>query len=795
MHKWFGLLFAILLIGCKRDVVLITSTPNVTEFVTLPTETAAPLTSTPTTIPTALPTETAAHPTVTQTPTPSPEPNEQFMRPTLPPVTEEAEDSAEHYSLRTWADAEAATLVSLMSNYADGFMADRKLYASYGSRGRKQIIEVGHEFILRYPNSPYRTEVEWQMVDASTYYPSRALDEMLAKLIASDLNTGIVTLETLDVYLQTHGLQISLNDCQGCPSSFSIPNLLGDGREILFLPIERSTSHFEGGVLIAIWQDADEQFILTPIISQWAAVTHFSGGIGNYEARHITGDTQPEFLVKLWGGSGSMLWSSLHMYRWDGEKFAKLAGTPFNFNGGIFGDQWQFVEGDDPSRLQVVRTYSGIMTTIYEWTGDLYETVEFTWESVPFDPTDTPFPSPWIQWEIERGNYTEVIAYLKEALHMPVSSYKPFSPKYYYIMRFLLGINYAYLEDEEMARSVFETLRDEASPPEFIGFSQAAEAFLEQYEGLDTTYEGCNAAYDVLLVTELEFLGIVEMSLCAFDKLFVEKLNQYDGMGSLFDYVDAVEIIHSQQLDLNKDGRLDWLIAISHPTLSDHADVEMWAVLQTDAGIEVVKLTTFWTRKEKAETILAETHSFPLLDTPLISVLWNDDFHLLQLIHGEEGWEIKLHTRNGFATDYSLQMVENDLQFDLFLDSVASYERIDRITYRWDAEIEEFVEMNRHAPNSLGVPFQEALDSAETFILENDDFATAIPILTTIADEFEPVDDFGRGFSLPKTLYLLGLAHEMQGNEAQAVAAYWRLWHDYPTDPYALMAATKLEKK
>jgi hypothetical protein len=31
---------------------------------------------------------------------------------------------------------------------------------------------------------------------------------------------------------------------------------------------------------------------------------------------------------------------------------------------------------------------------------------------------------------------------------------------------------------------------------------------------------------------------------------------------------------------------------------------------------------------------------------------------------------------------------------------------------------------------SLGVPFSEALDSAETLIFENGDFATAVPILT-----------------------------------------------------------------
>lgn len=788
----FLLLF--LLAACSRAVppTSVAGNTAVPTHTLQPTEmkTETAVAATPSITPTSTHTPTLT-PAPTFTPIATPEtPLRVFVPPTLPPITEEAGNSDELYRLRASSDAEAAALVSLMADYANGFMSNWELYDWYGDLGRQEIIEMGREFILRYPNSTYRTEVEWQMVDASTYFPSRELNELLVNLIAADLNAGIVTLETLDMYLRPHGLQVSLQNCQSCsPFPTSIPNLLGDGREIPLFLIERQTRDIDGAVLIAIWQDADAKFIVTPILTQWAASNRFSGGISNYEARHITGDSQPEILLEVWGHSGSMIGIGLYMYRWDGEKFVELAGTPFGFPGGSLGNQWEFVEGDDPSRLQIISPYYGT-TTIYEWTGNTYETVEVTIEDVPPDTTNNYFASEWIERKIGQENYTEVIAYLEEALQSPVREGD------HYAMRFILGMNYVYLEDEVMARSVFEALRDETSPPELIGFSQAAEAFLAHYDGLESAYMACSAAYDVLLAAELELVQMTELtSLCAFDKLFVEKLSQYDGIGNVFDYVDAAEIIYTQQHDLNGDGQIDWLLALLHPTLFTQSGVQVWAALQMDEGTEVVRLTTLRSSEEQVEEFITEIHLLPLFDTPMITILSNNTFYLLQLRQGEAGWETKLHINYGVTTDYSLQMVENHLQVNLFFDAATSSEGVDRITYQWDAEMEEFVEMSRHALNSLGVPFSEALDLAETLIFENNDFAAAIPILTAIVDESELTDDFRLGFSLPKALYLLGLAHEMQGNEAEAVAAYWRLWHDHPTDPYALIAAAKLEEK
>jgi hypothetical protein len=44
----------------------------------------------------------------------------------------------------------------------------------------------------------------------------------------------------------------------------------------------------------------------------------------------------------------------------------------------------------------------------------------------------------------------------------------------------------------------------------------------------------------------------------------------------------------------------------------------------------------------------------------------------------------------------------------------------------------------------------------------------------------------------PDMLYLLGLAAELSGDDAQAVREYLRLWRDYPESPYSVIAALKL---
>lgn len=200
-----------------------------------------------------------------------------------------------------------------------------------------------------------------------------------------------------------------------------------------------------------------------------------------------------------------------------------------------------------------------------------------------------------------------------------------------------------------------------------------------------------------------------------------------------------------------------------------------------------MKLTSFrHTYGEQLQTIV-QTHPFPLLRTPLLEIIFNENAGLYQLVQVDGVWQTKNHPYviNGH---YDLKMTEGELQLKV---TYTDHYRLDSITYEWQNG--EFVEIDYHAPNSLGIPFDEAFTLAETLIFEEQDYATTVSVLTVILNELDP-DDW-RVRRLPEMLYFLGLAYELQGQEDEAVAAYWQLWHDYPTDPYALMAAAKLERQ
>lgn len=348
---------------------------------------------------------------------------------------------------------------------------------------------AGQEFRLRYPDSPYQTDVAWQMVDALAYYPSFGLYDLLTNRLANDLNNGLATLENLDAYLEPHGLKQTREICSPCYAlPTSVPNLLGDGREVTLILLQRLSSQYDGAALIAVWQNENSTFMVEPVLSQWFAMQRFSGGITNFEARHITGDDQPELVVETWDHTGSMQGSSLHMLRWNGSEFEYLTGTPINFNLSIISDGWEFIDDNNPSRLKVVRGgFDSTETQIYGWDNGSYQVIEAVWAPLPY-PMEPTLSLEWVRQMTEARNHAEVIAYLTAYLTDAMEARAKDEADLFQIelwseMRFILGMNYVYAEDAENARAVFEALRDESLLPVSSGFSQAAGAFLERYDG------------------------------------------------------------------------------------------------------------------------------------------------------------------------------------------------------------------------------------------------------------------------------------------------------------------------
>lgn len=109
-------------------------------------------------------------------------------------------------------------------------------------------------------------------------------------------------------------------------------------------------------------------------------------------------------------------------------------------------------------------------------------------------------------------------------------------------------------------------------------------------------------------------------------------------------------------------------------------------------------------------------------------------------------------------------------------------------TYTWDVESQTFV--------FKAVSQSNLIQKIEQNLFQ--DPASVIPLLQALlAGEIrEAPAESGAPPEPPRyrpyLLYLLGLAYELTGDKSSAVHSYWQLWHDYPENPYALIAQRKL---
>ena len=91
------------------------------------------------------------------------------------------------------------------------------------------------------------------------------------------------------------------------------------------------------------------------------------------------------------------------------------------------------------------------------------------------------------------------------------------------------------------------------------------------------------------------------------------------------------------------------------------------------------------------------------------------------------------------------------------------------------------------------------IHAAERLLFTEHKPATTIEILDPLLQDYDrwSLSDVTRyrliGEARPYLLYLLGLAYEMNGEQAQAVQAYWTLWNDFPLHPLSYLVQQKLE--
>ncbi len=817
MRKVYCLILIVLVLlvmGCARQgegetaVTTPTSQPSATNSPQPP--------ATPTVTQTAVPSPTATlPPTATPQPTfiPTPESPGWILQPTptIFPVTTPAE-SSDGYQLQDWDEAKAMEFIQLAGSYAENVQPVIDTWANQNEvyAYAQSIVEMAiYEALLRFPETPSREWLEWQLAYAQVMQGKPEATALVVELLEAGFADGRYTLDNLNDSLRPHRFAIQTGDYK--PYPLEVTNLFGGG-EIndlrLITTLRYPNSPQSDGALIAISRENPAH--VTPIASNW------SQGFGRFSQiwlHDLTNDNQPELLIDWDISSGGVACHLLSILHWQGEEF-KNPGSALPCRSG-----WSIGSTDEKGNFIVeaedtlIGMGAAAVLETYAWNGTTFE-LKTSSSPLPDNP-DTysanyykdfydPLSELHLLEEVE-ANWTDEWR-------------KVVGPNYLDALRFRQATLNFSLGEPETAINMLRQVATKPTDPITPTISLAAQAFLDSYSTPLDLYMACTNSLLVLKnalngyepdgsIRDSEVrlkswgLGQYNLTLCdpetAFEQI-VDAWNESDAwkqtaVPDLFQQ-SSIKPSFLMPLDLDQDGDTDWLASIEvvQPETRWFTLHKLIALISTDEGLIPLPID--------------ETGNNPPTPLPLDTVLLSDyDTPVHVLFFSYRPRIVAIETKNGepflrewlsYAywpdfLDYQILNDSTNTKFIVRLEPRIWLEAYNEIVYQWDPDKQDFELLEKRADNSLGIPLDEAIAQAEALLLQKGDFAAAIPVLTAVLAELRAQDELT--WAIPRPFYLLGLAYELSGDEANAVDAYWTLWQTFPESPYALLAQAKLQ--
>jgi tetratricopeptide repeat protein len=705
---------------------------------------------------TASPTSTLTktpRPAATLSPTPTPIPPSPTFEPTLLPATPAA--GPEGYRLRKWTAQDA---LAAIAEGEDQTPFDATI---------EYLITIEREALRRFPEAVSNKDILWNLAyreaDPSWLQKYPIHDFLLA--LEAKLNSGEITPATMDGWLQQYNFWIS--------ATYPATNLFGDGQDATIYSI--TIPDVQTTVIILTGSRAGGYHLFS-VRDHWYSLWH------QYQAVSVTdhnGNGQPEIqLIDDWRGTGGNIGectSQLSLYEWRGSyldgRFVNLARGVAEIesaNDGECDNVWEF---SPPSAdgaqhiISVMRRHAGgysspctdyELRTIYAWTGLVYE-----WDG---ETANMPNPSdpPWcaVLWADWAGGLNDRAVVLVNAWLQtwPTEIDKLLGPSAQDYFRLKLGTWYALRGEAERAQTILRMVRDYPTYPQSTIDSQMAGAYLENYEAGLNPVRACGAVYRIIENAQLEVppgSGLESVqgwpyNVCDLEISFQKTILTFapHDIPELINWLGAhqVAVWVVKQADLNDDGVEDWVAVLRMP---GGRLWTLWALIRNEKGLNAV---------------LAKDYLYP--DESFSATLMHlragaDSAHVNVFILGDQVSAFQIIERQGSlkAAPFPLSEFESG-QIPL----LSQDEKI--------ARVEQALFETGDIPEALG-------------LLKD---LVAGPI---VAPRYSSDNEPDR--VKPRLLYLLGLAYELSGDERAAVQAYWQLWHDYPHNPYTLMARRKLE--
>lgn len=817
----------------------VTLTPSITLSLTQtlrPARTRFPTLAqnTPTRYPTLKPSPTFTYAPPTLRPTPiTPTPTFQ-----LTPATPVA--GPEGYRLKPWTvqDTWAAILEarSIVEKYllsgANGW--PYLPYAAWDYQG--YLLTMEREALLRPLDAGIRDSIAWDVLSrVLTPGVGDPLDkEDFAVMLQNALNTGQVTPGILKDWLSLRGFKVV--------ASFPAENLAGDGKLGLVFQVEDTYQSWSSDSVFALLGGSMGQYRLFQVYG-WRSFWH---GSLRLEVSDYNGNGQPEIVVMTYfHGSGSSTgeYYRIYIYEWrsSAQQFIDLAenvpelGLDLDARPGFeYTDEypWPWYFGP-PDANGVKALTAQLRYTLGEGCPDLGDTITYLWNGVQyhwagevFTSLDSSLPKTCqIAWALLRGSQDEqALAVLQTALEDGSADIaKTWGPAIKDYIRLQLGMLYALHGQRQMAVQALQTVRDQPEHPEFSMASQLARTFLDAYPA-EQSVKACiqtvrflNDALSKQIHQSRNFGYYLHdsilgkwgfddpnwvyngSSVCDIQAAFRQSiLNQNpQDLDQFVLWLNRTGINHEivQTADLTGDGTQDW-IAILQISSRFLVNIEwpVWVIVRDRGGLDSVVVDTFnkWPEDPGGATLTTLRPDPALL--PVAVLTQGKDLIVFRLTQAEQlGVEVLFNNKSRRDIDH----VSVDSTRDMITIFYQGNESVSQYLYTWVPELQTF-NFPEFAPTPRD-PFEEKVNRIENKLFSEAHPAEVIsPLDALLAGDIRESQNNGSGSSSPPTIrpylqYLLGLAYELTGDEANAVHTYWRIWHDYPNNPYALMARHKLE--
>lgn len=711
---------------------------------------------------------------------------------------------AGNYQLKKWSEADGLMLLRKLNQAA----YDTDIPSLGDFRGTFLDYQLANkiaarEYLLRYPNSENREQVEWLLAFTNTL-DRRDSDEWLVAEIARrinhgwlnplDLTSGLEPLGFVAYPIRFDGRQ-PYGD-QDLPLE-PVMNLFGDDLPAYIWEIQNSEEGYYGhGLYLAVEQLPDSSFRVARIYSKHNFP--FSGG-PQIEAQDLTGDGQPELVVTEVGCEFGCNILNVYIYQWKEDRFVELSHGNFgSAKDDVSGElTWEFGQQSQNGSALINITDSYMLEPVRHrsltWNGDWFQIGERRMELPGTEFLSVDKFQGWIGYAMEYAEFNEIQPLFEFLLENPPKGQGTAFPDF---IRFQMAMVDALSSRVGPAREQLQKIVDVPSDPASLLVASAATAFLKDYQSDADIFRSCQAALSVMdrslkplrnanpqLNPQVIFdkWGFTPVnSLCsprAAFRLLLHNLNLKPG-----DDVTArlrqegVPVLRSLKADFDGNNLFDWLVVVDTP--ASESAVEAWVFVNNGEDYSAIPVFDYDTGfpgypiDASNTPIRVDTFPLPGDHKPAIILQAGEQMDIFVVHHKDLTSEVELLETIKQVESFVVDSEANELKVTF---SPRAYDNYNDI-YQWKDRLANFLNISQ----------------VDRLLFDQKNPGEAISVIQAKLSNINP-DSYNYENDASRLYYMLGLAYELQGNSYAAVETFLKVWREFPSSPYALMAREKIQ--